>query len=338
MKNNSSSRAARLLPLFALLLIYLMLCAQSIIRPIANSEASNYLNFFQLSSAGETVSFSRHSLFIQDFYFATLSPWTNFFGSSLTSIRSFSVFCGAFIIFILFFILFFILRSKLDTKRTLPLISIFVLNPLFVHLATSFDSHIVLLLMLFVLYVGLYLLYNIKLKDLISFRKRRPLINWRAVFPSVSSRSRAQTIFSLFSFLVAIVLIISTLLIGLKQDTTLRKTFIAIYQSKIVENSAQNNSQSNQQNIPIIVDQHYSSSLIVENILVARELKKEPLSIHWGFSIGSIKKQLKDQQGFWLLSSQNQSSSSLKEQLSNYQETEFINFDHHSARYFVTEK
>lgn len=334
MKNNSSSRAARLLPLFALLLIYLMFCAQSIIRPVANSEASNYLNFFQLSTTGEPISSSRHSLFTQDLYFATLSPWTNFFGSSLTSIRSFSVFCGAFIIFILFFIL----RSKLSTKRTLPLISIFVLNPLFIHLATSFDSHIVLLLVLFVLYAGLYLLYNIKLKDLISFRKRRPLINWRAVFPSVSSRSRAQTIFSLFSFLAAIALIISTLLIGLKQDTTLRKTFIAIYQSKIVENPVQNNSQLSQQNIPIIVDQQYSSSLVVENILVAKDLKKEPFSIHWGFSIGSIKKQLKDQQGFWLLSSQNQSSSSLKEQLSNYQEIDFINFDHYLARYFVTQK
>mgnify|MGYP000895212092 CR=1 FL=1 len=192
--------------------------------------------------------------------------------------------------------------------------------------------------MLFILYAGLFLLYNVKLKDLISFKKRRPLINWRAVFPSVSSRSRAQITFSLFSSLAAIALIVSTLLIGLKQDTTLRKTFIAIYQLKIVENSAQNNNQSNQQNIPIIVDQHYSSSLIVENILVAKDLKKEPLSIHWGFSIGFIKKQLKDQQGFWLLSSQNQSSSSLKEQLSNYQETDFINFDHYSARYFVTQK
>lgn len=334
MKNDSSSRAARLLPLFALLLIYLILCAQFITKSVANSEASNYLNFFQLSSAGETVSFSRHSLFIQDLYFATLSPWTNFFGSSLTSIRSFSVFCGAFIIFILFFIL----RSKLDTKRTLPLISISVLNPLFIYLATSFDSAITLLFVLFILHAGLYLLYNIKLKDLISFRKRRHLINWRAVFPSVSSRSRAQTIFSLFSFLAAIALIISTLLIGLKQDTTLRKTFIAIYQSKIVENPVQNNSQLSQQNIPIIVDQQYSSSLVVENILVAKGLKKEPFSIHWGFSIGSIKKQLKDQQGFWLLSSQNQSSSSLKEQLSNYQEIDFINFDHYSARYFVTQK
>ena len=334
MKNNSSSRATRLLPLFALLLIYLMLCAQSIIRPVASSEASNYLNFFQLSTTGEPVSSSRHSLFTQDLYFATLSPWTNFFGSSLTSIRSFSVFCGAFIIFILFFIL----RGKLGTKRTLPLISIFVLNPLFIYLATSFDSHIVLLFVLFVLYAGLYFLYNVKLKDLISFRKRRPLINWRVDLPSDTSRSRAQTIFSLSSFLVAIALIVSTLLIGLKQDITLRKTFIAIYQSKTVENSVQNNSQSNQQKIPIIVDQHYSSSLVVENILVARELKKEPLSIYWGFSIDSIKKQLKDQQGFWLLSSQNQSSSSLKEQLSNYHETEFINFDHYSARYFVTQK
>lgn len=334
MKNNSSSRAARLLPLFALLLIYLILCAQSIIRPVASSEASIYLNFFQLSSTGEPTSPLRHSLLIQDFYFAPLSLWTNFFGSSLTSIRSFSVFCGAFIIFILFFIL----RSKLSTKRTLPLISIFVLNPLFVHLATSFDSAITLLFVLFILHAGLYFLYNVKLKDLISFRKRRPLINWRADLPSDTSRSRAQTIFSLSSFLVAIALIISTLLIGLKQDTTLRKTFIAIYQSKIAENSVQNNSQSNQRNTPIIVDQQYSSSLVVENILVAKDLKKEPLSIHWGFSIDSIKKQFKDQQGFWLLSGQNQLSSNLQEQLSNYHETEFINFDHYSARYFVTQK
>ena len=111
-----------------------------------------------------------------------------------------------------------------------------------------------------------------------------------------------------------------------------------MYQSKITTNSTKSNSQPNQQNTPVLVDQQYSSNLIVENILVASELGKDPLPIYWSVSINSIEKQFKDQRGFWLLGNQKQTTSILRNQVQTYHEAEFIAFDNYSARYFVTEK
>lgn len=195
-----------------------------------------------------------------------------------------------------------------------------------------------LLLVITVLYSGIILLYRLKLKSLISFRCRRLIVNWRSFILKDAPPSRTKTIFSLATSILAIALIIGTLLIGLKQDTSLRKLFIAIYQSKITTNSANNNSQPNQQNVPVLVDKQYSSNLIVENILVARELGKDPLPIYWSVSINSIEKQFKDQRGFWLLGNQKQTTSILSNQVQEYHEAEFIAFDNFYAKYFVTEK
>lgn len=195
-----------------------------------------------------------------------------------------------------------------------------------------------LLLVTTVFYSGIILLYRLKLKNLISFRRRRLIINWRSFILKDTSPSRTKTIFSLATSILAITLIVGTLLIGLKQDTSLRKLFIAMYQSKITTNSTKSNSQPNQQNVPVLVDQQYSSHLIVENILVARELEKDPLPIYWSISINSIEKQFKDQRGFWLLGNQKQTTSTLSNQVQTYHEAEFIAFDNFYARYFVTEK
>ena len=196
----------------------------------------------------------------------------------------------------------------------------------------------VLLLVTTVLYSGIALLYRLKLKSLISFRRRRLIVNWRSFILKDTPPSRTKTIFSLATSILAITLIIGTLLIGLKQDISLRKLFIAMYQSKIIANSTKSNSQPNQQNTSVLVDQQYSSNLIVENILVARELGKDPLPIYWSVSINSIEKQFKDQRGFWLLGNQKQTTSILRNQVQTYHEAEFIAFDNYSARYFVTEK
>lgn len=338
MKKDSSSRVTQLLPLFALLLVYLMLCVQFITKPVANSEASNYLHFFQLSPTGESLSTPRHKLITQEVYFGPLSLWTTFFGSSLTSIRSFSVFCGAFIIFIFFFIF----RNKLNTKKILSFISILTLNPLFIYFATSFDSSMELLLVLSIFYTGLFLLYRAKLKDLISFRYRRHLINWRALVLDSPTKTKSQTIFLLSTSLLAIALIIGTLLVGLKQDTSFRKILTAIYQSENIATPPihpnKSNEQSNQQKSPLIVDQYYSSSLIVENLLVAKELGKTPLPFYWSFSLSSLEQQLKNPQDFWFLSKKDQSSSDLQKQFSKYRESESIKIDHYSVKHFVTER
>ena len=220
----------------------------------------------------------------------------------------------------------------------LSFISILTLNPLFIHFSTNFDSTMALLLVTTVLYSGIILLYRLKLKSLISFRCRRLIVNWRSFILKDTPPSRTKTIFSLATSILAITLIIGTLLIGLKQDISLRKLFIAMYQSKIIANSTKSNSQPNQQNVPVLVDQQYSSNLIVENILVASELGKDPLPIYWSVSINSIEKQFKDQRGFWLLGNQKQTTSILRNQVQTYHEAEFIAFDNYSARYFVTEK
>ena len=307
-----------------------MLCVQFITKPVANSEASNYLNFFQLSPTGESLSTSRHKLITQEVYFGPLSLWTTFFGSSLTSIRSFSVFCGAFIIFIFFFIF----RNKLNTKKILSFVSILTLNPLFIYFATSFDPPMELLLALSTFYTGLFLLYRAKLKDLISFRHRRHLINWRALVLDGPIKTKSQTIFLLSTSLLAIALIISTLLVGLKQDTSFRKILTAIYQSENIAtlpiHSNDSNEQSNQQKSPLIVDQDYSSNLIVENLLVAKELGKAPLPLYWGFSLSSLEQQLKNSQDFWFLSEKDQSSSDFK----NFREIDQITLEDYSATHF----
>ena len=338
MKKGSSSRVTQLLPLFALLFVYLMLCVQFITKPVANSEATNYLDFFQLSPTGESLSTPHHKLITQEVYFGPLSLWTTFFGSSLTSIRSFSVFCGAFIIFIFFFIF----RNKLNTKKTLSFVSILTLNPLFIYFATSFDSPMELLLALSIFYTGLFLLYRAKLKDLISFRRRRHLINWRALVLDSPTKTKSQTIFLLSTSLLAIALIISTLLVGLKQDTSFRKILTAIYQSENtsirLSHPNESNEQSNQQKSPLIVDQYYSPSLIVENLLVAKELGKTPLPFYWSFSLSSLEQQLKSPQDFWFLSKNNQSSSDFQKQFLKYRESESIKIDHYSVKHFVIEK
>lgn len=334
MKEDSQSKPIQPLLLAGLLLVYFLLCSQFLLKPVSNTEASNYLNFFQLTPTGQPVDYPRHNFLPLNLYFGPLKLWTQVFGYGLAPIRSFSVFCGAFVILIFFLIL----KNKLNVRNILSFIAILTLNPLFIHFSTNFDSTMALLLVITVLYSGIILLYRLKLKSLISFRRRRLIINWRSFVLKDTPPSRTKTIFSLATSILAITLIVGTLLIGLKQDISLRKLFIAIYQSKIIANSTKSNSQPNQQNTPVLVDQQYSSHLIVENILVARELGKDPLPIYWSISINSIEKQFKDQRGFWLLGSQKQTTSILSNQVQEYHETEFIAFDNFYARYFVTEK
>ena len=334
MKENSQPKPAQPLLLAGLLLVYFLLCSQFLLKPVSNTEASNYLNFFQLTPTGQPVDYPRHNFLPLNLYFGPLKLWTQIFGYGLTPIRSFSVFCGAFVILIFFLIL----KNKLNVRNMLSFISILTLNPLFIYFSTNFDSTMALLLVTTVFYSGIILLYRLKLKSLISFRRRRLIVNWRSFILKDAPPSRTKTIFSLATSILAITLIIGTLLIGLEQDTSLRKLFVAIYQSKIATNSTKSNSQPNQQNIPVLVDQQYSSNLIVENILVARELGKDPLPIYWGISINSIEKQFKDQRGFWLLGNQKQTTSILSNQVQEYHEAEFIAFDNFYARYFVTEK
>ena len=353
MKQKSHLKISHFLSLAGLLLIYFLLCSQFILKQVSNTEAANYLNFFQVPTSGQALVSPHHNFFPQNIYFSSLSFWTQIFGNTLTSVRSFSVFCGAGIILILFFIL----KNKLDTKNTFSIISISVLNPIFIYFATDFDSVMALLLSMSIIYSIILLLYQLKLKELISFRHRRHLINWRSIILESAPPSRAKTFFTLISSIFAIIIIIGTLLIGLKQDVSIRKIFTAIYQSdrsEQIEVSQPNQANQSEKSTPAVyITQTPSASIYVENLLVAKELNQTPITLSWQdaldrsistknlpvkFWIVSFKdQQIDDIQKF--LPSQNSSKTeSAKKDLALYQEIESLKIDDISAKYFKITK
>lgn len=353
MKQKPHLKISHFLSLAGLLLIYFLLCSQFILKQVSNTEAANYLGFFQVPASGQALVRPHHNLFPQNIYFSSLSFWTQIFGNTLTSVRSFSVFCGAGIILILFFIL----KNKLDTKNTFSIISISTLNPIFIYFATEFDSIMALLLGMSIIYSAILLLYRLKLKELISFRHRRHLINWRSIILESTPPSRAKTFFTLISSIFAIIIIISTLLVGLKQDVSIRKIFTAIYQSdrsEQVESSQSNQANQSEKSTPTVyVTQTPSASIYVENLLVAKELNQTPIILSWqdalDRSIGTKNLPLK----FWIVSfkdyqiddvqkilpSQNSSKTeSAKKDQALYQEIESLKIDDISAKYFKITK
>ena len=359
MKQKSHLKISHFLSLAGLLLIYFLLCSQFILKQVSSIEATNYLGFFQVPTSGQALVRPHHNFFPQNIYFSSLSFWTQIFGTTLTSVRSFSVFCGAGIILILFFIL----KNKLNTKNMLSLISISVLNPIFIYFATEFDSIMALLLSMSIIYSTILLLYQLKLKELISFRHRRHLINWRSVILENAPPSRAKTFFTLISSIFAIIITVSTLLVGLKQDVSIRKIFTAIYQSDRseqveVSQSSQANqfnqaNQSEKSTPAVYLTQTPSTAIYVENLLVAKELNQTPLTLSWQdaldrsigtknlpakFWIISFKdQQIDDVEKF--LSNQNSSKTeSVKKDQASYQETESLKIDDISAKYFKITK
>lgn len=359
MKSNPQSKILKPLSLIFLLFVYLLLCSQFILKQVSNAEASNYLNFFQLSPNGQTPFVTYRSFFPNNIYFGSLKLWAQVFGATLTSFRSFSILCGAFIIFILFFIF----KNKLDTKNMLSLISISTLNPIFIYFATDFDSVMALLLGMFIIYSAILLLYQLKLKELISFRHRRHLINWRSIILESAPPSRAKTFFTLISSIFAIIISISTLLVGLKQDVSIRKIFTAIYQSDRSEqvevsqpsqaNQSNQANQSEKSTPAVYVTQTPSVSIYVENLLVAKELNQTPITLSWQDTLDRSISTKTLPVKFWIVSfkdhqvddvqkilpSQNSSKiESTKKDLALYQEIESLKIDDISAKYFKITK
>ena len=353
MKQKSHLKISHFLSLAGLLLIYFLLCSQFILKQVSSTEATNYLNFFQVPTSGQALVRPHHNFFPQNIYFSSLSFWTQIFGNTLTSVRSFSVFCGAGIILILFFIL----RNKLDAKNILSFISISTLNPVFIYFATDFDSIMALLLSMSIIYSTILLLYQLKLKELISFRHRRHLINWRSVILKSAPPSRAKTFFTLISSIFAIIISISTLLVGLKQDVSIRKIFTAIYQSdrsEQVESSQSNQANQSEKSTPeVYVTQTPSASIYVEKLLVAKELNQTPITLSWQDALDRSINTINLPTKFWIISfkdqqvddvqkilpSQNSSKTeSAKKDQALYQEIESLKINDISARYFKITK
>ncbi len=361
MKQKSHLKISHFLSLAGLLLIYFLLCSHFILKQVSSIEAANYLNFFQVPASGQALVSPHHNFFPQNIYFSSLSFWTQIFGTTLTSVRSFSVFCGAGIIPVLFFSL----RNKLDAKNTFSIISISVLNPIFIYFATEFDPVMVLLLGMSIIYSIILLLYQLRLKELISFRHRRHLINWRSIILESAPPSRAKTFFTLISSIFAIIVIISTLLVGLKQDVSIRKIFTVIYQSDRSEqievsqsNQVNQSSQANQPNQTnqsekstptVYVTQTPSVSIYVENLLVAKELNKTPITLSWQDTLDRSISTKTLPVKFWIVSFKDQQIDDVQKFLSNqdssktesvkkdsviYQETESLKIDDISSKYF----
>ena len=353
MKQKTHLKISHFLSLAGLLLIYFLLCSQFILKQVSNTEAANYLNFFQVPTSGQALVRPHHNFFPQNIYFSSLNVWTQIFGNTLTSVRSFSVFCGAAIILILFFIL----KNKLDPKNTFSIISISALNPIFIYFATDFDSAMALLLGMSIIYSAILLLYQLKLKELISFRHRRHLINWRSIILEGAPPSRAKTFFTLISSIFAIIIVISTLLVGLKQDVSIRKIFTAIYQSdrsEQVETFQPNQANQSEKSTPAVyIAQTPSTSIYVENLLVAKELNKAPITLSWQDTLDRSINTKNLPTKFWIVSfkdhqvddvqkilpSQNSSKTeSAKKDQALYQEIESLKIDDISARYFKITK
>lgn len=353
MKQKPHLKISHFLSLAGLLLIYFLLCSQFILKQVSNTEAANYLGFFQVPTSGQASVRPHHNFFPQNIYFSSLGFWTQIFGATLTSVRSFSVFCGAGIILVLFFIL----RNKLDAKNTFSIISISTLNPVFIYFATEFDSVMALLLGMSIIYSAILLLYRLKLKELISFRHRRHLINWRAFILEGAPPSRAKTFFTLISSIFAIIIIIGTLLIGLKQDVSIRKIFTAIYQSdrsEQVESSQSNQVNQSEKSTPeVYVTQTPSMSIYVENLLVAKELNQTPITLSWQDALDRSINTKNLPTKFWIISFKDQQIDNLQKFLSNqdssktestkkdlalYQEAESLKIDDISAKYFKITK
>ena len=359
MKQKSHLKFTHFLSLAGLLLVYFLLCSQFILKQVSNTEAANYLDFFQIPTSGQALVSPHHNFFPQNIYFSSLNFWAQIFGNTLTSVRSFSVFCGAGIILVLFFIL----RNKLDPKNTFSIISISALNPIFISFATDFDSVMALLLGMSIIYSIILLLYQLRLKELISFRHRRHLINWRSIILESAPPSRTKTIFTLISSIFAIIIVISTLLISLKQDVSIRKIFTAIYQSDHGEQVEI--SQSNQANQPnqatqsekstpaVYVMQTPSTSIYVENLLVAKELNKTPITLSWQDALDRSISTKNLPVKFWIISFKDQQiddvqksfsdqnsskTESAKKDLALYQEIESLKIDDISAKYFKITK
>lgn len=349
MKQKPHLKISHFLSLAGLLLIYFLLCSQFILKQVSNTEAANYLGFFQVPTSGQASVRPHHNFFPQNIYFSSLSFWTQIFGNTLTSVRSFSVFCGAGIILVLFFIL----RNKLDAKNTFSIISISVLNPVFIYFATEFDSIMALFLGMSIIYSAILLLYRLKLKELISFRHRRHLINWRSIILESAPPSRVKTFFTLISSIFAIIIIISTLLVGLKQDVSIRKIFTAIYQSdrsEQVETFQPNQANQSEKSTPAVyIAQPPSTSIYVENLLVAKELNKAPITLSWQDALDRSISTKNLPVKFWIVSFKDQQIDDVQKFLSNqdssktesakkdsviYQETESLKIDDISSKYF----
>ena len=145
--NKETPRFYLSLSLIFLIGIYILLSLSGIAKSITNQEAENYRYFSDFLTKASPSPLDTNKTLVQTIYFYLLSFWSNFFGASLITYRSFSFFCGGLIILSLFFFF----RNKFTLKTTTLILSILTFNPFFIQISQQFIPYTAQILIAFLL-------------------------------------------------------------------------------------------------------------------------------------------------------------------------------------------
>ena len=143
--NKKTPRFYLAFSLIFLIGIYMSLSLSGITKSITNQEAENYRCFSDFLTKASPSPLDTNKTLVQTIYFFLLSFWSNFFGASLITYRSFSFFCGGLIILSLFFFF----RNKFTLKTTILILSVLTFNPFFIQISQQFIPYTAQILIAF---------------------------------------------------------------------------------------------------------------------------------------------------------------------------------------------
>lgn len=310
--NKKTPRFYLAFSLIFLIGIYMLLSLSGITKSITNQEAENYRCFSDFLTKASPSPLDTNKTLVQTIYFYLLSFWSNFFGASLITYRSFSFFCGGLIILSLFFFF----RNKFTLKTTTLILSVLTFNPFFIQISQQFTSYTAQILIAFLLLFCTLRIFKIFFK--------KELI------------SKKETLFSVKSPIIFLSMVISILILvmsstfqSLAPEKSVRKIITAIYQTKTHKTDP-----GEQGGVTFLVfDQDYSLATYVENQLIAKELHETPLRLQWHEHLDQFipSGEVAD---FWQIKYKGQSTSPAFKDLKNFRETDQITLEDYSAIHF----
>ncbi len=306
--NKKTPRFYLALSLIFLIGVYMLLSLSGVAKSITNQEAENYRCFSDFLTKASPSPLDTNKTLVQTIYFYLLSFWSNFFGASLITYRSFSFFCGGLIILSLFFFF----RNKFTLKTTTLILSILTFNPFFIQISQQFTSYTAQILIAFLLLFCTLQIFKIFFKkELLPKKDTILLVKSPIMFLSM--------------VIFILILIMSSTFQSLAPEKSVRKIITAIYQTKIHKTDP-----GEQGGVTFLVfDQDYSLVTYVENQLIAKELHETPLRLQWREHLESG-----EVADFWQIKYKGQSTSPAFKDLKNFQETDQITLEDYSATHF----
>ena len=306
--NKKTPRFYLALSLIFLIGVYMLLSLSGVAKSITNQEAENYRCFSDFLTKASPSPLDTNKTLVQTIYFYLLSFWSNFFGASLITYRSFSFFCGGLIILSLFFFF----RNKFTLKTTTLILSILTFNPFFIQISQRFTSYTAQILIAFLLLFCTLQIFKIFFKkELLPKKDTILLVKSPIMFLSM--------------VIFILILIMSSTFQSLAPEKSVRKIITAIYQTKIHKTDP-----GEQGGVTFLVfDQDYSLVTYVENQLIAKELHETPLRLQWREHLESG-----EVADFWQIKYKGQSTSPAFKDLKNFQETDQITLEDYSATHF----